>query len=153
MANTWMYDGVSPQKIPRVAVAVLVYIDGRYRWTAAELALFPHIPHLEIAVSARTNNGRVLDVEKGDATPAEAVAWVEKRRRAEIHRVSGNPIIYTSRSNWAMVRAAFVDRAVPEPEWFIAQWDDDPTIPPGAVAKQFKATPGWDLSAVVPGIL
>jgi hypothetical protein len=93
-------------------------------------------------------------VETGDATPAQAPGWVKARRAA-----GADPTVYCSASLWPTVRAAFTAAGVAQPHYWIAHYDGDPTIPAGAVAKQYVDPPNsgghWDLSAVAghwPGV-
>ena len=134
-----MLDSVSPDKIPPGTPIVAGYVDGRYAWTAADWARFPTSVHVRIAVQATTNDGDVLDVEKGDATPTDAPGWVERRRAAKINRP---PTVYTSLSNWQTCKDAFAAAKVAEPNWWIASWDGVANLAsvPGAVAKQYQGS-------------
>ena len=102
-----MYDGIDSlaagihDRFPNAAM-VAGYIDGRFAWTQAEWNLFPHAVKVQIAVFSSTNGGDVIDCEAGDATPAEAAAWVRMRRAAGYYR----PTIYCSRSVIPAVRQA-----------------------------------------------
>lgn len=87
-----MYDDVNVSLIPVNAVAVAGYVDGKWPTYKELVKKFPKSKYrLSIAVFAR-DDANVLDVEPGDATIAEAPAWV-KREHAK-----GNPtpILYTS---------------------------------------------------------
>lgn len=87
-----MYDDINISLIPVNAVAVAGYVDGRWPTYAQIVKKFPHAQHkISIAVFAR-DNAEALDIEPGDATVAEAAAWV-KRQHA-----NGNPkpIVYTA---------------------------------------------------------
>ena len=127
-----MYDSVDVSTIPANAQMVAGYVDGLYANVYSLQRRFPHAVVVRIAVSSRTNDGHVLDVEPGDATPATAVAWVQMRRRAGV-----DPSVYCNTSQWPSVRKAFRDAGVPEPHYWVAQWDNTPSIPTGAVAKQY----------------
>lgn len=145
-----MYDSVNAKAIPSQAVMVAGYIDGRYANIAEMRARFPHSTLVEIAVRATTDAGQVLDVERGDATPSQAVSWVQVRRRA-----GADPTVYTSLSEWNAVRSAFRNNHVPEPHYWIADWDGDASLLAGTVAKQYHNTPNWDVSVVAdywPGV-
>ena len=145
-----MYDSVNPARIPRDAQMVAGYVNGKYKWSATDWALFPHAVHVGIAVRASFNGGEVLDVEIGDATPAEAPGWVQMRRAAGV-----DPTVYCNSSTWPTVVRAFDAAGVPAPHWWIAHYDGNPAIPRGAVAKQYQNTANWDVSSVVdhwPGI-
>ena len=89
-----MYDDVNLSLIPVDAVAVAGYVDGRWPTYAQLVKKFPHAKHiLSIAVFAR-DKAEALDVEPGDATIAEAPAWVKRQHAAGNPR----PILYTSAS-------------------------------------------------------
>jgi len=147
-----MYDGIASDAavIPTSAQLVGGYVDGNYVWTAADWARFPHSVHVGIAVKSTTNAGIVLDVEAGNATPAESVDWVLARRRS-----GADPTVYCSQSDWPSVRSAFKARSVAEPHYWIANYNGDKAIPAGAIAHQYESTARWDLSSVAdywPGV-
>jgi hypothetical protein len=106
-----MRDSTSAADIPADTPMVAGYVDGRYAWSAADWQRFPHAVRVGIAVHAWTNQGDVLDVEQGDATPAQAPGWVGARRAAGAVR----PTIYCNRGNVGAVadalHAAGVDPA------------------------------------------
>lgn len=145
-----MYDAVTAANVPPTATLVAGYGDGYYNNVAEFRARFPHATVVEIAVSSHHNLGVVLDVETGDATPAEAPGWVTMRRAAGV-----DPTIYCNSSTWPAVRQAFHVAGVAEPHYWIAQYDGDPTIFTGAVAKQYADPGPYDLSSVAdywPGV-
>lgn len=150
-----MYDAVTPSNIPADAQMVAGYVDGRYAWSAADWARFPGAVRVRIAVFPWTNDGHVLDVERGDATPAQAPGWVQRRRAAGV-----DPTVYCGLASagysWADVRAAFQAQGVPEPHYWIAAYPGiGAALYPGSVAHQY-ANPGpYDLSVVAdywPGV-
>jgi hypothetical protein len=150
MSVRTMYDAIDPTAIPASAGIVAGYTDGMYANMPAMAARFPHAIRVPIAVFASSNSGTVLDVETGDASPDQAPGWVLMRRRAGV-----DPSVYCNSSTWPAVRAAFHAAGVAEPHYWIAQYDGDPTIPAGAVAKQYLSTTGWDESSVAahwPGV-
>lgn len=151
-----MYDAVSPSAIPANAKMVAGYLaPNRYAWSAQDWARFPNAVRVEIAVFASTNAGHVLDVEIGDATPAQAPGWVLKRRAAGV-----DPTIYCNLSTWPAVQAAFKAAGVREPHYWIAHYGAGANIPAGAVAVQYADPAGhsggnYDISAVAdywPGV-
>jgi hypothetical protein len=147
-----MYDGIDSDAdvIPTSAQLVAGYIDGDYVWTAADWARFPHSVHVAIAVRSTTNGGQVLDVETGNASPAESVTWVKMRRGA-----GTDPTVYCSESTWSSVRSEFQGSSVTEPHYWIASYDGNTAIPSGAIAHQYESTANWDLSSVAdywPGV-
>lgn len=149
-----MYDAVTAANIPADAQMVAGYIDmiTLRPWSPADWARFPGAVKVTIVTKASTNDGHVLDVEPGDATPGEAPGWVRMRRAA-----GATPSIYCNLSTWPAVRAAFSSAGVAEPYYWIAHYDGDPAIPDGAVAKQYRGdvAPGFDVSSVAdhwPGV-
>lgn len=145
-----MYDSARVEGIPVDAKMVAGYVDGLYANVGTMQRRFPNAVVVRIAVSARTNDGHVLDVEQGDATPSEAVAWVTMRRNAGF-----DPSVYCNASVWPAVRKAFTDANVRFPHWWIAHWDGIAQVPTGTVAKQYKNGSGYDTSVVVdnwPGV-
>lgn len=137
-----MYDSIDPAAIPLAAQMVAGYVDGIYGpnharfhapgWDAAGWARFPNAAKVRIAVSALTPDGHVLDVETGDATPAQSVDWALMRAHAGVQ-----PVIYCNASTWPAVRAAFRARHVLEPLYWIADWVGSPTLLPGTLATQY----------------
>lgn len=147
-----MYDGVDASRLPTTAQLVAGYVDGLYKWSDANWARFPNAVKVRVACFAGTNDGHALDVEQGNATPAQSVDWVLMRRRAGV-----DPSVYMNTSTWPTVRSAFQARGVAEPHYWVAQYDNVASIPAGAVAKQYynNDSLGYDLSVVAdhwPGI-
>jgi len=154
-----MYDAVTAANIPRDAQMVAGYIDRIVLapWTAADWARFPNAIHVTIVKKPTTNDGHVLDVEPGDATPAQAPGWVRMRRDS-----GADPTVYCDLATWGSVRAAFRNQGVAEPHYWIAHYDGDPSwsagwAESGVVAKQFRGNvpPGVDISSVAdhwPGV-
>ncbi len=150
-----MYDSVTAKDIPSNVQMVAGYISGTYKWNAADWARFPNAVHVHIATQAYINDGEVLDVERGDATPEESVDWVIHRRAVGI-----DPSIYCNQLNgWPYVIQAFKNRGISEPHYWVARYDNIAIIPVGAIAKQYANSTfsggHFDLSVVAdywPGI-
>lgn len=155
-----MYDGVDSDaaaigRQARPGDLVAGYVDGLYKWSPADWAcLGVGVIRVRIAVFASTNDGHILDCERGDATPAQSVDWVLMRRAA-----GADPTVYMNTGTWPTVRGAFLGRGVPEPHYWVAQYDGDPTIPAGAIGKQYadniRLQQPWDISVVAdywPGV-
>jgi hypothetical protein len=149
-----MFDAVNAKNIPRSAQMVAGYSDtiSIPQWSQSDWDLFPNAKKIQIVKKASSNWGTVLDVETGDATPAEAPGWVSMRRGS-----GGIPVVYCNYFTWPAVRKAFIAQNVPEPMYWIADYDNvaDFVIGPGpnplagnVVAKQYANTPGYDLSVV-----
>lgn len=149
-----MYDSVTADSIPVSATMVAGYVDGRYANIPAMRTRFPHARIVEIAVFHTTDDGQVLDVETGDATPAQSVSWVQMRRRA-----GADPSVYCNTSVLPSVITEFKNAGVSQPHYWIAHWDNVATLPAGAVAKQYADSKmvghEYDVSVVVdywPGV-
>jgi hypothetical protein len=148
-----MYDSVTASAIPANAAVAACYIDGAYANEGAVRAQCPHAVIVRIAVFPSTHDGHVIDCEQGDATPQQAFDWVVSRRAADPPHMNLNPIVYCNASTWPAVRAVFAaNPLVPPPLYWIAQYDGVPTIPAGAVAKQYADPPNsggnYDVSNV-----
>src|SRR5207302_962487 len=149
-----LYDSITATDIPASAQVVAGYVNGTYRWSDADWARFPNAIKVRIATRANVNDGHVLDVETGAATPGQAPGWVQMRRAAGI-----DPTVYCNASTQVAVQAAFDAAGVPQPHYWIAHYDNVPSLPPGAVAKQYIDPPSagghYDLSTVAdywPGV-
>lgn len=140
-----MFDSVSPSGIPADAAMVAGYVDGVYANIPAMRARFPHATVVQVAVSASypAARGLVLDVESGDATPSQAVAWCRAYAGP-----NSDLTVYCDAANWPTVRSAFAAAGVSEPNYWLASYDGDPTIPAGAVAKQYASNDSYDTSSV-----
>lgn len=89
-----MYDAVNLANIPADATAVAGYVNGRWP-TYAELAKrWPNAKYVSIAVTAEAD-ADCLDIERFDATPAQAPAWV----RRQLARGVKKPIVYCAVSD------------------------------------------------------
>lgn len=96
-APTVMYDDVTISSLPaEPGAAYAGYVDGRYANIENIKAHFPHAKTLSIAVASHTD-AECLDVESGDATNADASAWVKRQHARGLAR----PVLYTSISNAA----------------------------------------------------
>ena len=106
-----MYDSIDLSQIPASAPAAAGYVNGRWPTFARLRGQFPHALLLSIAVTAGFN-ADCLDIETGDATPADAAAWYERQKSRGVTR----PCLYASASMMEsgvvpVLRAAGVDRA------------------------------------------
>ncbi|HEY1706401.1 MAG TPA: peptidoglycan-binding domain-containing protein [Trebonia sp.] len=148
-----MYDSVTPARIPSSASIVAGYVDGEYAWTAADWGLFPKAKHVRISINGTGNLGDVLDVEKGNATPADTPGWIARRKAAGLAR----PSIYCSLSTVPAVRKATgalqLDTAY---DIWVADWTGkshelEAPLPGAAVwmvATQWESTRDYDVSTV-----
>jgi hypothetical protein len=107
MTNRIMYDAVTPANIPDNAppgTIIAVYRNGRYAADPAAVETrFPASKYAGIWIDVNSTdpaNSQVLDVETGDATPADAPGWI-KARLAAVPRAL--PTVYCNRSTIAAV--------------------------------------------------
>jgi len=138
-----MWDSVDWQAIPTDVSAVLGYVDGLYAWPSEAWLRFPNAIKVRIAVRAATNDGHMLDVEKGDAIPAQCPGWVQRRQAAGVVL----PAIYCSLSAYPDVErfCAGLAHVV-----VVADWTGVPHIPslPDVVGCQYAAHGTYDLSLI-----
>lgn len=152
-----MYDGINTlaagiaDKFPD-AQLIAGYLNGDFAWTSAEFNLFPRSVHVTITITASANEGDVLDVESGDATPGQAAEWIEKRKASGYYR----PTIYCNLSTLPSLREATGDLILGE-DWdcWVADFTNEPhqVTAPGTpkascAATQFESTDAFDLSSV-----
>jgi len=150
-----MYDAIEALNLPVGGDLYAGYIGGSWPDASAIAQRFPTKTVVRIAVQADENDGVVLDVEKGDATPAQAVDWVLHRRAAHV-----DPTVYCNTSTWPAVVAAFQARKVGLPHWWAAAYVNDPSkrptsLPAGAIALQWYDFGRYDASIVAdywPGV-
>lgn len=88
---TRMFDAVTPENMPGNAEAVAGYTSGNWPTFPRLAGMFPHARRVSIAVTS-AHDADVLDVEPGDATPAEAPSWVKRQHARGLKR----PGVYTS---------------------------------------------------------
>jgi peptidoglycan hydrolase-like protein with peptidoglycan-binding domain len=138
-----MYDGVTAASIPVGPDFVAGYVDGRFAWSPSDWARHSGAFHVRIAVStANLDQAHVLDVELGDASPAQAAAARAK-------------VVYCNRATMVDVQREFRRLGIPQPLIWMAWWDGNATVPPGVMAKQFRNNPGYDESVIAtvwPGV-
>ncbi len=131
-------DSASVTYIPDCA-AYLGYVDGHYVTAAALRERYPSARILTISTTG-ANRATVLDVEPGDATIAEARAWIAAGLGTVIYSdVSDKPLL---------------DRELQGLDW--QWWAADPTgctphLVAGSIATQYCWTPHYDLSVTQPG--
>jgi hypothetical protein len=147
-----MYDGIDSlaagihNQFPNAAM-VAGYIDGAFAWTSAQFGLWPaSTVKVKIAVFASTNAGDVIDCETGDATPAQAAAWVNMRIAAGYYR----PTIYCNLSTVPAVRTATGSLILGQDyDIWVADYDGSTaSVYAGTAAKQYLNTASYDKSIV-----
>ena len=140
-----MFDGVDASSVPSGAAIYAGYLDGDWQSYDPLVARYPGALHVSICVSS-SDSARVLDVESGDASADEAPGWVARQRAAG----SADPAVYMNASTWPSVQAAFADQGVAPPLYWVADYVEDPSQPPGipdgAIALQYYDFGGYDAS-------
>ncbi len=143
-----IYDSTTPSSIPAGQQAA-VYANGTYAASPSQVAGHPNT--IWIDTNGSDPSANALDVEPGDATPAQAGQWVAQKLTDTPNQVA---IVYTMRSDWPAVQAAVGQL----PQWMqshVRWWIADPTgVPhmvPGASATQWYWGPNYDISTANPG--
>ena len=127
---TVMYDGIAADAAAIHAHApgapVACYINGLYTWSPAQESMFGR--KIRISVMAGQPNAakyaRVLDVESGDATPADVPAFMAAR-----DAISSNGTVYCSLLTVPDVLSALGAR---RPRWWLAWYWNRPGAPDAA---------------------
>lgn len=110
-----MFDDVTVDLIPAKAEAVAGYVGGSFTTWPQIVARFPHAHKLSIAVNT-SEDARCLDVEPGDANPADAPAWLRRQQKRNPHSV---PVIYASISAMPEVVAAMKRAGIKRDEYLL----------------------------------
>jgi hypothetical protein len=143
-----IYDSTSPAAIP-AGQHVATYSNGAYQASAASVADRGNV--LWIDTNGTNTHASALDVEPGDATPAQAAQWVS-------HKLSASPrtdaIVYTFKAQWGAVQDSI--HALPASmQSHVKYWIADPTGTPhnvpGAAATQWYWGPSYDITQAQPG--
>lgn len=128
-----MYDSVDLSQIPADAEAVAGYVGGSWPTFSQLAARWPHAHLLSIAVNA-SEDADCLDVENGDATPADAPAWVKRQLARGLKR----PVVYADMSNMAAVRLALAKaKLASSVRYWVAQYTGNEHLPAGFDACQW----------------
>lgn len=93
-----MYDTITIETVPPNPEAVAGYVGGHWPTYNALVQKFPHAHHLSIAVNAG-EDAECLDIEAGDAVPAQGPAWVKRQLARGVKR----PVVYASVSSMQTV--------------------------------------------------
>lgn len=149
-----MGDSVTVANIPLNVQIAAVYENGL--WPADPLAVarrFPATKYVTVWIDVNGSAAahcQILDVEKGDATTAQAPGWI-RARRAVVH--TSLPTIYCNRSTYSgLVRTCAVGGLVAgrDYELWVSTLDGTRFTGQGVVACQYQggATAKYDLSEV-----
>lgn len=144
-----MYDAVTAKNMPLTGQFYLYYVDGIYANEAAVKAHAPGKRYVPCTIGhTAAAKGMILDVETGDATPADAKVWCENYPGSNTDLT-----IYCNSSTWASVKAALAGLST-QPNYIVAEYDGIGVIPAGAIGKQYK-TGAYDTSVIAaywPGV-
>jgi hypothetical protein len=148
--SIFMYDGINAlaagiaRQFPNAAL-VAGYLNGSYAWSQGQWNLFPDANHVTISVTAGANEGDVLDVESGDATPDQAAGWIAMRKAAGLYR----PTIYCSRSVIPAVRVGTGSYILDKDyDIWVADYTGVAHQVTGCAATQYESTANYDVSIV-----
>lgn len=137
--------------VPEDCIAVAGYVSGEF--ASYERLVHMYYPHKHI-VSIATNagfNAEFLDVERGDATPADVGPWLRRMREKGLYR----PGIYCQESTMPAVKAEIDRLGLKREEYrlWVAAWSMSPTDRPSSVKDGYDAwqfygttTGPWDYS-------
>jgi hypothetical protein len=142
------YDSTTPAEIP-AHQEIAVYANGEYAAQPSSVGDSSQV--IWIDVEGNDVDATALDVEPGDAAPADVAGWVERRLQAHPDALA---IVYTMRSEWDAAKASVATL----PAWMQARvrwWIADPTghehIVPGSQATQWYWGEDYDISTALPG--
>jgi hypothetical protein len=145
---TTIYDSTSPSSVP-AGQHVAAYSNGAYQATGTQVQGRGNV--LWIDTNGSDTHADALDVEPGDATPAQAAQWVNAKLTATPH---SDAIVYTFKSDWPSVQDAIKQLPASE-QSHVKYWIADPTgtphIVPGAAATQWYWGSNYDISQATPG--
>jgi hypothetical protein len=145
------YDGIDASKLPAKGDGYLGYDDGNWPDAEAERERFPDAVIGIITTNPKDNKGSVGDGPPDNGSWPEWVSWVAMRRQSGEQYVTIN----TDYDLWQAGKTAFITGGVPEPQWWVSQYDGNAVIPDGAVAKQYASNGDYDTSIVAdywPGV-
>ena len=129
-----MYDSVDIGTVPGFAQAVAGYVGGNWPTYDGLVKRFPKAHHLSIAVNAG-EDAECLDIETGDATPADAPNWVRRQHARGIKR----PVVYANASTMPSVLNALSAARIGRNEYRVwtAHYTYRAHIEPGSDATQY----------------
>ncbi len=135
------------------ASVVMGYDDGNWPDASVLASMFPGMLVIRITTNPNDNEGDMLDVETGDATPASAPAWTQRRRAAG----HGGPLTYFPDSWRQQVIDAYAAAGVHLPGLFAAAYPGRGAVlqEAGDVGHQYASNASYDTSVVIdylPGI-
>lgn len=116
-----MADSATPTNIPDSwNGAVAAYIDGEFAWPRHQIARFHQVIRISVTGAASAARAaRVIDVEQGAATPADAADFIRERIRLGHHDAT----VYCSRDTVPAVQKACAGLAH---RLWVADWTGHP---------------------------
>ncbi len=142
-----IYDSTTPTAIP-AHHEVATYADGNFAVPASQVA---GRNVMWIDTNATDPRANALDIEPGDATPAQAATWVSQKLTADPHATA---VLYTMRSDWGAVQASVATLPTwmqHQVRWWIADPTGVPHLVPGSNATQWYWGQSYDISTATPG--
>ena len=127
-----MEDSTNWQAIPVGTPLVAGYVPpSRFAWPAAAWAKFAGSTLVRITPSAAVSGPgiQVLDVENGDATPAQVPGWVNASRAA-----GQEPTVYLNYTSWSAAISACTAANVAVPQFWVGLWNNTQDLPTISVA-------------------
>lgn len=129
-----MFDSIDLSQVPASPFAVAGYTAGHWPNYLKVRTTWPHTHAISIAISANYH-ADCLDIEPGDATPAQAPGWVT----ADIKAGFAHPCVYSSYYEFVnQVRPALAAAHIARAS--IYEWDADYRGCNGAIDQSFDAT-------------
>lgn len=135
-----MYDSITPSEIRAITgspEAIAGYVGGWWPDYSPLVAMFPRAKHKSVAVNA-LEDADILDIENGDAVPADAPAWFRRQKARGLEL----PGFYASASAMPEVIAVLTAAGIQRHEYvlWVAHYTYVQPTPPfeeGADAVQF----------------
>lgn len=125
------YDSANPQSVPS-GVYAAVYINGRFAWPEHDIRRMEKVIRITVAPGASwARSARCIDIENGDATPAEAMSFL--RARADAY---GDATAYCDRSTLPEVQRLALKAGINVRYW-VATLDGTQNVA-GAWAVQYQ---------------
>lgn len=111
-----MWDTITPAELPAKAEAVAGYVDGQWRTFPGLAKSHPNAHRLSITVTGEAA-ADCVDIERGDATPARALAWFKSHRATNM--ATPKPVLYTSVSEADDLISLFAAAGVPRSSYLL----------------------------------
>jgi hypothetical protein len=143
-----IYDSVTPSAVP-AGKPIATYADGPSPTPAQAVAGRSSV--LWISITGSDYAASAVDVEPGNATPAQGAAWAWRKLHSSPTAVAR---IYTMISEWPAVQQAVASFPATMRErihWWIADPTGTPHMVTGADATQWYWGPNYDITLARPG--